>query len=102
MSIYCPLAEALGIETSVSILDLGYRQYDEKGKLIPPWNKGKKGVQVAWNKGIKTGPQPREVVEKRSQTIIEKYRHETHYNKGKDPWNKGKTCLLYTSDAADD
>jgi NUMOD3 motif-containing protein len=27
-----------------------------KGK--PVWNKGKKGLQKAWNKGIKTGPNP--------------------------------------------
>lgn len=29
-----------------------------KGQI--PWNKGKKGLQVAWNKGIKTGPQSKE------------------------------------------
>jgi hypothetical protein len=90
MSIYCPFAEALGISTTVSILDTGYRQYDEEGVLIPPWNKGKKGLQVAWNKGLKMGPVPKEVVEKRSNTIREKYKTQPHYNLGKDPWNKGK------------
>ena len=40
MSIYCPLAEALGIETSVSILDIEDGFYDSYGEPLPPWNKG--------------------------------------------------------------
>lgn len=34
-----------------------------KGSI--PWNKGKKGLQTAWNKGLKTGPQSEEVKRKR-------------------------------------
>lgn len=31
-----------------------------------PWNKDKKGLQVAWNKGISTGPQTSETIEKKA------------------------------------
>lgn len=41
-----------------------------------PWNKGKTGVQVAWNKGISPSKETRH---KQSEA-----------NKGKTPWNKGK------------
>jgi hypothetical protein len=42
-----------------------------------PWNKGKKGLQVAWNKGI---PQSKETKERMSKSL-----------KGLPAWNKGKT-----------
>jgi hypothetical protein len=40
MSIYCPLAEALGISTTVSILDIEDGFFDCYGNHLPPWNKG--------------------------------------------------------------
>ena len=55
-----------------------------------PWNKGKKGVQVAWNKGLKTGPATEERKNKSSQTLKKRYEIIEHHNKGVDPWNKGK------------
>lgn len=46
-----------------------------KGLGIAPWNKGVKGAQVAWNKGISTPGRPRttESLEKARQTCLEKY-----------------------------
>ncbi len=70
MTIYCPLAEALGIDPGgISILDIEDDFYDQYGNNLPPWNKGKKGLQVAWNKGIKTGPQPEEQIRLRAEAI---------------------------------
>lgn len=46
-----------------------------KGLGIEPWNKGTKGLQVAWNKGISTPGHPRtsESLEKAKQTCLERY-----------------------------
>ena len=46
-----------------------------KGAGIIPWNKGAKGLQVAWNKGISTPGRPRsaESLEKAKQTCLERY-----------------------------
>ena len=46
-----------------------------KGTGIAPWNKGTKGLQVAWNKGISTPGRPRSVesLEKARQTCLERY-----------------------------
>ena len=46
-----------------------------KGVGITPWNKGTKGLQVAWNKGISTPGRPRsaESLEKARQTCLERY-----------------------------
>lgn len=33
-----------------------------------PWNKGKKGCQTPWNKGISTGPQSPEIIEKKASS----------------------------------
>ena len=51
----------------------------QKGNI--PWNKGKKGLQIAWNKG------------KPAIWAIGKA-----YMKGKIPWNKGKKSLLNRED----
>ena len=59
-----------------------------------PWNKGKKGCQTAWNKGLILGPVTEEEYEKRYGNRV--YDHEklskAHKGKGKGctPWNKGK------------
>lgn len=46
-----------------------------KGLGIEPWNKGTKGLQTAWNKGISTPGRPRthESLEKARQTCLERY-----------------------------
>ena len=46
-----------------------------KGIGVVPWNKGTKGLQVAWNKGISTPGRPRsaESLEKARQTCLERY-----------------------------
>lgn len=46
-----------------------------KGLGIIPWNKGTKGLQVAWNKGISTPGRPRtaESLEKARQTNLDRY-----------------------------
>lgn len=44
-----------------------------------PWNKGKKGLQVAWNKGKSHSPETKEKIR---QSL-----------KGRKSWNKGKTGL---------
>lgn len=46
-----------------------------KGVGVIPWNKGTKGLQVAWNKGISTPGRPRtaESLEKARQTCLERY-----------------------------
>ena len=55
-----------------------------------PWNKVKVGSQIAWNKGLKTGPVSSESNIKRSMTLKEKFSNTEHHLKGVDPWNKGK------------
>lgn len=65
-----------------------------------PWNKGKTGVQIAWNKGI---PHPEKTKEKMKRAKIGyipwiKGKHHTEATKikmkakakGRIPWNKGK------------
>ena len=46
-----------------------------KGIGVPPWNKGVKGAQVAWNKGISTPGRPRttESLDKARKTCLERY-----------------------------
>jgi len=53
-----------------------------------PWNKGLKGVQVAWNKGI-SDKKSKAFANKVSNTLKEKYKKEDHHSKGKPAWNKG-------------
>lgn len=58
-----------------------------------PWNKGKKGTQVAWNKGMLMGPRNEDANKKTSTTLKEKYSKQEHHLKGAEPWNKGKKGL---------
>ena len=46
-----------------------------KGIGVAPWNKGTKGLQIAWNKGISTPGRPRtsESLEKAKKTCLERY-----------------------------
>lgn len=46
-----------------------------KGIGVAPWNKGTRGLQIAWNKGISTPGRPRtkESLEKAKQTCLERY-----------------------------
>ena len=55
-----------------------------------PWNKGLKGAQVGWNKGLKLEPMTEEEKEKRSKTLKERWKNQVHHSKGVEPWNKGK------------
>lgn len=52
----------------------------ERAKTTTVWNKGKKGVQKAWNKGI---PMSEEAKKKRSETW------KKNYPNGKPAWNRG-------------
>ena len=90
MTIYCPFAEALGIETTKSILECEYVpiDFDENGKFIP------------WNKGLKTGSTgPCSEERKRNISNANKGKKRTEEQKlrmsekkiGSVPWNKGKT-----------
>lgn len=63
-------------------------EHHRKGK--EPWNKGKKKSQVAWNKGLKLGPQSEEAKKKKSESLRERFKNQDHHSKGKEPWNKGK------------
>jgi hypothetical protein len=92
------------------IFDINYvsREYvdqyfEHSTQRIEPWNKGKKGLQIAWNKGIKgtSGNQKKsEKVKKRiSKTlkghpVSEETRKKMSFKKiGKNPPNKGKKYL---------
>jgi hypothetical protein len=66
-----------------------YRNQEHHFKGVEPWNKGLKGVQVGWNKGLKLEPMTDEEKEKRSKTLKERYRNQEHHSKGVEPWNKG-------------
>lgn len=54
-----------------------------------PWNKGIKGAQVAWNKGLIVGPATEERKKKTSETLKERYKNIDHHRKGKSPWCAG-------------
>lgn len=57
-----------------------------------PWNKGKKGLQEAWNKGLKQ-PATEERKIKTSETLKKKYEEIGHHRKGTPSWNSGKKGL---------
>jgi hypothetical protein len=54
-----------------------------------PWNKGTKGLQTAWNKGLKVGPMSDEEKLKRSKTLKKRYQEMPHPRKGISPWCAG-------------
>jgi len=55
----------------------------------PPWNKGKKGLQTAWNKGLVLPIQTNESNLKRSETLIRRYETVPHPRLGILPWCAG-------------
>lgn len=75
---------------------------DEKpvNTKVKPWNKGKKGLQVAWNKGLKMPKESLETRERKSKSLTGRTLSEEHKRKigeanaisklGSIPWNKGK------------
>jgi hypothetical protein len=67
-----------------------YKEQEHNRKEVNPWNKGLKGVQVGWNKGLKLKPMTEEEKEKRSKTLKERWKNQEHHSKGQEPWNKGK------------
>jgi hypothetical protein len=58
-----------------------------------PWNKGKIGLQTAWNKGLKMGPATEERKRKTSDTLKQRFQSVSHPRKNVDPWNKGAKGL---------
>ena len=60
---------------------------------VEPWNKGKKGVQVPWNKGIETGPMSEEQKAQISETLKDRWKTQVHPRTGKTAWNKGTKGL---------
>lgn len=71
------------------ILKERYTKIEHHLKGCEPWNKGLKGMQESWCKGLKLGPQSEESKRKKSETLKERYKNQEHHSKGKDPWNKG-------------
>ena len=67
-----------------------YKEVEHHKKGVEPWNKGKKGIQAAWNKNLKTGPISEEQKEKISKSLKDRYKEVEHHNTNKEPWNKGK------------
>lgn len=60
---------------------------------VKPWNKGKVGVQVPWNKGVSTGPMSDEQKKEISESLKERFKIHKHPSIGLEPWNKGKSGL---------
>lgn len=66
-----------------------YSNIEHHLKGVEPWNKGLKGVQEGWCKGLKLGPMTEEEKEKRSKTLKERWKIHKHHSTGVEPWNKG-------------
>jgi hypothetical protein len=60
---------------------------------IEPWNKGKPGLQTAWNKGITMPKQSAETNQKRSETLKKHWAGKPGNRKGCSPWNAGTKGL---------
>lgn len=79
-----------GINKKISeTLKERYLTHEHPSTGIDPWNKGLKGVQEAWNKGLKLKPMTEEEKEKRSKTLKERWKTQKHHAIGSVPWNKG-------------
>ena len=76
-----------------NLKDMRYPWLEQHMKKYGPWNKGKRGLQEAWNKGLSVGPNSKESNEKRSQTLKNRYASHVHHLTGTSPWNKGKKGL---------
>lgn len=70
-----------------------YELVEHHLKNTEPWNKGKTGVQEAWNKGKELPNISDEHKEKISKTLKERYKNVKHNRVGVEPWNKGKKGL---------
>ena len=91
-------------EFAISLKDFCSKLTDEKPKDATPgriaWNKGKTGLQTAWNKSKKMSKQSKETVEKRRSLLTGRKLSDEHKRKigeansvsklGSIPWNKGK------------
>jgi hypothetical protein len=73
--------------------DNRYPWLEKNMKENGPWNKGKKGVQEAWNKGLKMDPATEERKRKTSETMKQRFQSVPHPRKNVDPWNKGTKGL---------
>lgn len=74
--------EKVGRENCYNITDGG-----DGFKGMEPWNKGKKGVQTAWNKGESSWSKGKHLSEEHRKKIGEA---NSVALKGHTPWNKGK------------
>ena len=66
-----------------------------KGLGIEPWNKGKIGVQTAWNKNIPISEETRQKLKDAYDKLSQEEKDRrnriiSESNKGKEPWNRGK------------
>ena len=65
-----------------------------KGLGVEPWNKGKKGLQIAWNKGIPHSEKTKAKIKATKQNWSNEYRVSVEAKRRNarrytDPWNKG-------------
>lgn len=74
------------------------------------WKSGKLKTKTPWNKGLKTGPQPLEMIEKRAQKLrgkkLKPFSLETRQKmsisaKGRLAWNKGLSLAWITNGIQD-
>lgn len=112
---YDSISDALGM--SRILLESPIEIELDDSEQIPSWNKDKKGLQEAWNKGIKMPPVSDERRLKSSLALKGKT-YEEIYGKEKaeeikrkrsekfkeirnkiEPWNKGKKCPILSSSA---
>ena len=71
-------------------------EHSKKMKGCISWNKGKKGLQVAWNKGILTTEETKKKISKACKG--KRLGNTNGFTKGQIPWNKGKPYLAIRGD----